>query len=427
MPDPITTLRLDVLLPRLREREAQILAQIDEDSLLKRRHVGALTIANAGPKLFEPIHEHQLFAKGIVYARSEQGLQLVSLPLVKMYNHQRRVVSDDTTSQVLSLPGTRVRFQEKLDGTMVQLFAYDGRAHLSTRSVLEDPSQDVPHMEFVTRARHLLEQQAPQLLDPALLKGRTLVFEMIHPTTRQITRYGAREEMVLLSVFDLAEACYWSTPRVERWAADHGASFAGDMGSYQSLSAGVASIHEQLREDPMLPEGTIVSFERDDVMLHRVKVKTPSYLEAFAQKMSVNYRTTAQLLWARPDLHDWEALIAHLTHERLSEEEVEAFYREHFDAFMQWFEQLKARRERVHALYDACAQALGAPDARLKEFMKDLALRARTHHPEDFHLIMARARKGPLSLHRMMCYDPPVSGFQTDADPYPHTVTDHDA
>lgn len=426
MPSPITTLRLDQLLREFRAREHETLTQIDDDPLLKRRHVGDLTIANAGPTLFEPIHPHHLFAKGIVYARSPQGLTLVSLPLVKMYNHKRRAISDQTTQDVLSEDGMEVHFQEKLDGTMVQVFAHEGVARLSTRSVLEEDDQEAAHMDHVRCARALLELGSPTLLDAQTLGALTLVFEMIHPQTRQITRYGAREDMVLLSVFDRTQWRYWSTPRVRQWASVHGVAFAPSMGSFPTLESGIAAIHEALALDPMLPEGAIISFERAGHMVHRVKVKTPSYLEAFANKMSVNYRNTAQLLWSTPALHDWEALLAHLIHERLSEEEVEVLYREHFDAFMAWFDDLKARRARVHALYESCVEALDVSPNDPKLFMKTLAQHARTNHPEDFHLLMGRARHGHLSLHRMMCYDPPVSGFTTEQNPYPLTPQAHD-
>src|SRR5689334_2310850 len=84
-------LRLDHLLEELRSRGPDILAAIDADPLLIKRQAGALVLANGGPLLFTPTASHQLFAKGIVYLR--EPFELVSLPLVKIYNLGERGVS----------------------------------------------------------------------------------------------------------------------------------------------------------------------------------------------------------------------------------------------------------------------------------------------------------------------------------------------
>src|SRR4051812_30676209 len=89
-PAPLTTetgrmrLRLDELLQTMRDPRGGVRAAIDADPLLLKKVSGDLVLANAGKELFTPQHEHQLFAKGIVYRRDPY--RLVSLPLVKIYN-----------------------------------------------------------------------------------------------------------------------------------------------------------------------------------------------------------------------------------------------------------------------------------------------------------------------------------------------------
>lgn len=413
--DPITTLELDVLLERLRAREQQILRLIDEDEHLKRRErEDGLVIANSGPSLFEPQFEHQLFAKGIVYRRAPYAL--VSLPLVKMFNHGLREHSDRTSREVLAREEpVRVTFPEKLDGTMIQLFAHEGRAWLTTRSVLEGTGRDVEG-DFLALARAQLERAHPHLLDPEVIGGKSLIFELIHPKTRQVTNYGADHRMVLLSVFDLERYHYWSTRRVLAWARQREVEHPELLIDQHGLDEGVARLRAELGEDPRIPEGAIVCFEQGDRIVHRVKVKTEEYLHHFSMRFRITFKGVADMLWEHPEWRDWDAFIAHLSAEKMSEEEVEAFYREHFDRFMEWFAQIEARHARVTRAMRAWESERGprpdGDDAR-RAWFKALAAHARQHHDEDFALIMSWARRGPMTLDQIMWHNPVYPGFRS--------------
>src|SRR5215208_1473944 len=114
-------LRLDHLLDQLRTNGADILRAIDADPLLLKRQSGELVLANAGPLLFTPQEPHQLYAKGIVFRRDPY--ELVSLPLVKIYNLGERSVSVHDLAGLADEPGgSRLHFLHKLDGTLVQRF-----------------------------------------------------------------------------------------------------------------------------------------------------------------------------------------------------------------------------------------------------------------------------------------------------------------
>lgn len=411
---PISTLDLDHLLNLLRDRPEETLSLIDEDPKLKRRELSnGLVIANASAKLFEPVCEHQLLAKGIVYARAP--LRLVSLPLVKMFNHGLREHSDATSQALVTQPDVRMIYPEKLDGTMVQYFGFEGQTYFTTRSILEGTDSGEDESIYLRLAREQLAADHPELLDPEAIQGLSLIFELIHPRTKQVTNYGADKRMVLLSVFDLSDCTYWSNQRVFEWADARGVSRARMLLGDVSLVDGVARLREQLATDPDVPEGSIVCFEKGDRIVHRVKVKTSEYLDLFAARYKITYKGVVQMLWENEALRDWDAFLAHLIEKNQSEEEVEAFYREHFDAFTQWRERVEASHARLRVTYDELTGVVGdkpEDDEVRRDWFKTLAGVCRERYPEDFAMVMNWARKGGLSLEQVMWQDPPYPGFR---------------
>src|SRR5437868_11169406 len=117
-------LRLDHLLEDLRANGGAILRAIDADPLLVKRQSGSLVLANASALLFTPQLPHQLFAKGIVYRR--EPFEVVSLPLVKIYNLGERLVSLGDLAGIAAGDGNaRLHFLRKLDGTLLQRFQHE--------------------------------------------------------------------------------------------------------------------------------------------------------------------------------------------------------------------------------------------------------------------------------------------------------------
>src|SRR5580698_5032524 len=166
-------LRLDHLLEELRSRGAEILAAIDADPLLIRRQSGPLVLANAGAALFTPQEQHQLFAKGIVYRR--EPYEVVSLPLVKIYNLGEKDVSAADLAGLSDEPGTRLHFLRKFDGTMIQRFQFEGRVYFTTRGMIEGgpaigvQDEDAPErtrqFDFLGTARRLARLRYPALCE----------------------------------------------------------------------------------------------------------------------------------------------------------------------------------------------------------------------------------------------------------------------
>lgn len=421
MAKPIETLDLDVLLGRLAEHGAEILTLIEEDEGLKKRtNAAGLTIANSGPKLFEPVYEHQLYAKGIVYRRDDRGaLELVSLPLVKMFNHGLREHSDATSKRLEEeAEGVRFVFPEKLDGTMIQLFEHGGETYITTRSVIEGSDETREEGGYIALARSVLTRLYPELvqeLERGELHGLSLVFELIHPKTKQVTHYGAEERLVLLAVFDRSDHTYWSTARVRQWTSRRGVESAQPIVEDEDVHRGIERLKAKLVLDASVPEGSIVCFEKGDRVVHRVKVKTEAYLAQFSMRYRISLKSVTATLWQNPSLHRWEDYLDHLVQNDLSEEEVEAFYREHFEVFTAWYRGVVARHAGVHEVYASWVATHGeAPEdtEQNREWFKALAIHVRTHHPDHMGQVMLLARKGTFTLEQMMWYDPIHPGFR---------------
>ncbi len=381
-------LRLDRLLADLRERPADVLGAIDADPLLLKRTSGALVLANASQLLYTPQQQHQLYAKGIVYRRDPY--RLVSLPLIKIYNVGERDVTAASLAELAEGPDVRLRFLRKIDGSLVQVFRAEGRTWFSTRGMLEgarwrfdDGDEDrTADFDFLAAARQIAEQRYPRLLiDPELLEGRTLLFELIHPGAPKVTSYGGRADLILLSVFDHARLAYLSYPHVAELGAAHG------LAVVDAMSPAGTTLAEQI--DSLLTalagtdeEGSVVCFERGDEIVYRVKVKSPDYLRLMRLMTSCTYDATVAMLDASPNLQTWGELATLLKEqgrERVPEE-VLAFYRQHYERFVAYLEDLK----RLGAwAAQACAEidaALGGREGKdVAAYRKAFAARAMGH------------------------------------------------
>lgn len=327
-------LRLDVLLARLREGAPDILAAIDADPLLLKKTSGDLVLANAGLELYTPQAEHQLYAKGIVYQRDP--FRLVSLPLVKIYNLGERNVTTDDLNAILTEADVRLHFLRKLDGSLVQVFAHDGRLWFTTRGMLEGArGTEGAGFDYLGTARRILQRQAPHLLaDPALLGDHTLLFELLHPAAPHVTNYGDREDLVLLAALDRARWAYIGYDGVRNLALRLGLPVVDAFEpTGMTLADQIASLHAALRGTDQ--EGSVLTFERGGEVLYRVKVKTADYLQLLKAMALCSYERAVALLDEHPGITTWDAFADHLRSlgTETVPEEILPYYRPHFDAY----------------------------------------------------------------------------------------------
>ncbi|AWM38948.1 RNA ligase [Gemmata obscuriglobus] len=356
-------LRLDHLLDDLRANAADILKAIDADPLLSKRQSGELVLANASGALFTPQTAHQLFAKGLVYRRDP--FELVSLPLVKIYNLGEKNVSAADLAGIAAGPGNaRLHFLHKLDGTLIQRFQHRGRVYFTTRGMIEGgpcygtQDEDAPartrNFDFLGTARRLAARKYPALVEPRPeFENLTLVFEFIHPETRVITNYGDREDLVLHACFDKVDYRYRTFAELKELAAAHALAHVEEFApaghtlgeQIESLLASIAGTDQ---------EGTVITIEHDHRVVYRVKVKGPDYLRVLKLVVTCTYDRTVEMFDAHPDWTGWADLETHLRslgREQVPEE-VLGFYREHYDTFAAYLancEQLRVWAAKVGA------------------------------------------------------------------------------
>lgn len=337
-------LRLDHLLDDLRARSTEILRAIDTDPLLVKRQSGSLVLSNAGPMLFTPQEPHQLFAKGIVYRR--EPFELVSLPLVKIYNlGERDVSAADLTGIAGGDQSARLHFLRKLDGTLLQRFQHEGRVYFTTRGMIEGGpcygsyDEDAParaaNFDFLGTARRMAQTKYPALCEARPeFENLTLVFEFLHPETRVITNYGVREDLVLLACFDRADFRYRTFAEIKNLAATHALTHVDEFTPPgETLGAQIESLLASLAGTDQ--EGTVITVEHGQRVVYRVKVKTPDYLRVLKLVVTCTYPRVVEMIDAHPEWKGWADMESHLRslgREQVPEE-VLGFYREHFDTF----------------------------------------------------------------------------------------------
>ncbi len=390
-PDHPMNLRLDHLLEELRCNPAAILQRIDSDPLLVKRVSGDLVLANAGPLLFTPQEPHQLLAKGVVYRRDP--FELVSLPLVKIYNLGERNVSVHDLSGLgaATVDGIhpRLHFLRKLDGTLIQRFQHAGRVYFTTRGMIEGGPGSGPQDEdalprqrgfdFLGAARRVAAERYPALLEPQpKCEGLTLVFEFLHPETRVITNYGDRQDLVLLAVFDRAEWRYQTYTEVRDLArtlalipvdefAPPGATLAEQI---DSLLASIAGTDQ---------EGTVITIEHGYQVVYRVKVKSPDYLRVLKLVVTCTYARVVEMVDAHPHWQGWADLEAHLRNLGREQvpEEVLGFYHEHYETLVAYLTDCERLRQWAGRAVESLRHEIAATDrADPRRLRKAFAARA---------------------------------------------------
>jgi hypothetical protein len=356
-------LRLDRLLAHLRQSTSAILEAIDRDPMLLKRPSGSLVLANASQALYTPQQQHQLFAKGIVYRRDPY--RLVSLPLIKIYNLGERDVTVADLAALTEEPNARLHFLRKIDGSLIQVFRYDGRVWLTTRGSIEGANpqsgsnngDDASVFDYLGTARRIIAERYPRLLEDAeLLNGRTLIFELIHPSAKKVTDYGERSDLILLGCFDLRRLSYSTFPEVAALAVAH------HLTVVDAVSPTGATLGEQIEVSLTAlagtdQEGSVLQFENEHEVIYRIKVKSPDYLRRMRAMAECTYENLVSLLDANPQLTGWEEVEAHLRARGREEvpEEILASYRRHYEQFNAYLAECERLRQwalQVHGELD---------------------------------------------------------------------------
>lgn len=411
----ITTFNLEELLNYFQSHEEEVLEAVDLDPMLKKRESeDGLVIANASKGLFEPQKVHQLFAKGLVYTRDPY--RMVSMPLVKMHNHGRKSLSDQTTALMLNDPDITVQFPDKLDGTMIQVFSHGGKSYLSTRSVLEGTEvEGESDVDYTGEARTILERDFPEALKVSNLQGYTFIYELIHPKTHVVTRYGGEETMVLLAIYDHLAKAYLDRNGLEKKATDlnlNVAPYHDMLETPEDFERKVEDLVGKLEASDNLAEGMIITFEKNGKILHRVKAKTESYLKMHRLRFQCNYKNVVLMVWNDPELQTEDAFISKLKREGLADEEVLEEYKDFFTEYKTWKFEID-KRDSQSSLFLKGFDASYEGELHDKAYYKSLALSTKEKASDLMPLVMKKARNGGRmdKLEQMRTY-PAFEGFK---------------
>ncbi|MDB2686180.1 AAA family ATPase [Mariniblastus sp.] len=346
-------LNIESLFQKLFTSTEDVLGKIHNDEKLMKKTPDSgscshLVLANASKALFTPEQEHQLLAKGLIYTTNPW--RVVSVPYLKMYNYTERSDVFDLANEMAARDDINVRFNEKLDGTMIQLFSTVGlglkedKVVITTRGMIDGWSHkpqgegqlNDDNFDFLGETRRILESQSPAVLDPQTIAGWSLIWEFIHPGSRVVTNYGDRTEVVLTGAVDFRDGPprYITRSELESLAATLGAPVTAELKlSGNTLEERIDQLSAHLEGTDR--EGAVVTFEGKTAdgrpaVLHRVKIKGAEYLRLMRLFVNCTYNQTREYMESDPSLQTWDSFKEFLMKQQ-APEEVLAAYRVHFE------------------------------------------------------------------------------------------------
>jgi hypothetical protein len=318
-------LNLRDLMPVLNDMVPQMMA----DEVLKKDHRpdAGLTLINASKGLPSPKEKHQIPCKGLVVDTTNG--KVVSLPYPKMYNFGENQENITFTDELLKDDEVRVVFPRKEDGTLIQVFYYLGHLCFTTRGVLEgsighkrmtemndaSSNDEDSNADFLKIAKDLLAEALKFIDLHVYLADYTLIFELVCPESRVVTPYGQDRRLILTGILDRSGPVFRYLPRLElEQAAKY---FELDvveelMPSCKATEA-LDKIHALSNYEKDLLEGSVLQFEKDGEVIHRVKVKTARYLRTYRILKGRKEGDMAADLLLNPELRaSWDAYVAKL-------------------------------------------------------------------------------------------------------------------
>lgn len=146
-------------------------------------------------------------ARGIIL---EEGTwRILCFPFTKMFNYGE-FHAEETTNKILSKDISKVKFYEKIDGSIIKFWNYNGEVVISTNGMIDAADAEPKYIEGTEMYDNFL-----QVVDDAIdrldfdirsmmkneLKNHTVMFELTSPSTRVIVNYP-NTEMKLIGLRD---------------------------------------------------------------------------------------------------------------------------------------------------------------------------------------------------------------------------------
>ena len=200
--------------------------------------------------------------RGLVYDHDAERILCRGMP--KFYNHFR--YSWPELDHLFELD---YEVQEKVDGSCVLLWHFEGKWHFSTLGSFETEQANKAQIQFSQMCGYMIHEG---ILNP----GHSYVFEVVYSANRIVLDYGREEKLVYLCEFDnlTGKECYTS----EFECVGEGVEVAGQLTDHMTLEELIRSVERDEGK-----EGYVVRFEspgdRPDI---RVKFKTKWYFNQTA-------------------------------------------------------------------------------------------------------------------------------------------------
>jgi hypothetical protein len=300
---------------------------------------------------------------------------------------------------------------------LIQVFAYEGEVYLTTRSVIEGSDlEDDLFVDYLGLARQILQDKYPKMLDDSYNKGFTFLFELIHPETHVVTHYHGKQDLILLAMYDQVGGFYLGRTVREAYAQLIELTMPYDYKPTTSnFEEALVELVGHLDSHQDIPDGIIVEFEKHAQVVHRVKVKTQTYLHLHRLRFMCTYKSVVNMLWDKPDHHAWEDFLQDLKDQGLTDEEAETSYKEYHNQFTQWYQDNLQRHQDAHAFLEDFNSSWGH-SMDTPEYYKALAIHTKKANPEHMGLVMTLARKSELPLHVVLRTFPAYDGFKGVVD-----------
>jgi hypothetical protein len=338
------------------------------------RRDGALALLNAGKDLMWTGYSPQAeLLKGLIVAVDGSGraVDLVAGCLPKFYNHGESVENDRAFEQAMAAPGAVIWFTLKADGSNGRAYWNPGtrRVEFATRGMLQYASGENGFTDFAALMREIAVAKYPALLDSDLVRRYTMIFELIHPSNRILTDYGATRDLPIIAVIDLSDGHELSRLDLEAFCVAHGL-LAIRRYEPEARTFGAALDELRLAWAGTDIEGTVISVESPvSAVPFRLKVKAERYLWLNRLRRFCTLKRTRELVETL-GLTTWPALRSHLQREDPDlPEEVRMGYEAHFATWRTWEDVNERAVDAIIAAYGA----LPTLDADQKQFALSIA------------------------------------------------------
>jgi hypothetical protein len=212
--------------------------------------------------------------------------EVISSGFPKFFNYGEKEEVDAITQQQI-IAGD-VWFAEKMDGSLLVRSVIDGKVHLRTRGshTLGDG--------FKEEIETLIQLKYPNLMNPAMGVGYSLLFEYTSPYNLIVLEYD-EPQLTALGMMDLSTdpAEFVSNPDVVKaMEIDYATPAVG----FHSLSGSTEDVLELIRSWKG-SEGVVVWSQLSDGSMHLAKIKAAEYIRIHSLKFQLTEAKVKQLCW----------------------------------------------------------------------------------------------------------------------------------